>query len=79
MEISKTISVAKNQAYERPYKTRQQRRLAERRKADDSNDNAFLIKVAVVIGFILLVAVGFAMKGMADHQNASAPFPTSAE
>lgn len=67
MEISRTISVAKNQAYQRPYKSRQERRLAERRKADDSTDNAFLIKVAVLIGFLILVVVGFVVKGMSNH------------
>lgn len=79
MEISKTIFVAKNKAYERPYKSRQERRLADRRKADNSNDNAFLTRAAVVVGFILLMAVGFAIKGMSDRQNASAPFPISSE
>jgi len=76
MAITESISVTKKQAYKRPYKTRQQRRQADRLKADDSADSKYLIKVAAAIGLLLLLAIGFAIKGMADRENATATFPT---
>lgn len=78
MAITETISVTKKQAYKRPYKTRQQRRKADSMKSDESADSKYLMKVAVVIGFLLLLAIGFAIKGLAERESATAPFPTAA-
>ncbi|WP_197076742.1 hypothetical protein [Hymenobacter terrenus] len=52
--------------YQRPYKSRNQRREADRRKYDEANDQKFLWRVAGTIGLLLMVAVVFAVKGMAN-------------
>ena len=63
---------AQKGAYQRPYKTRRQRREVARRKHDENSDHKFLIRAAVVGGLLLLLAIGFALKGMADRQPADA-------
>ena len=55
---------AQKSAYQRPYKSRSQRRHIDRRKHDEANDYKFLIRVAVAIGLVAVVAIGFAIKGM---------------
>ncbi|UOQ98039.1 hypothetical protein MUN81_00770 [Hymenobacter sp. 5317J-9] len=77
MSYTTQAPAAKKTAYQRPYKTRSQRRLADRRKHDESADFKFLIKVAVGVGFLLLLAVGFAIKGMADSSDASPAVPVA--
>ncbi|MBJ6107584.1 hypothetical protein JAO73_01065 [Hymenobacter sp. BT523] len=73
MSYTTQASAAKKSAYQRPYKTRSQRRMADRRKHDETADFKFLVRVAVGIGLLLLLAVGFAIKGMADSSDVAAP------
>ena len=49
--------------YKRPYKSRQQRREADRRKHDETNDSKFLVRVAVGVAIVLAVALVFLLKG----------------
>ena len=62
--MSTTIEVSASQkvAYQRPYKTRSQRREIARRKHDENADHKFLVRVALVVGALLLIAVGIALK-----------------
>ena len=65
--MSKTVtsSVAQRTAYQRPYKTRQQRRETDRRKTDESaNDYKFLLRAGTGIAIVLALVLGFMMKGM---------------
>ena len=57
---------AQKSAYQRPYKSRSQRREIDRRKQDEANDYKFLIRVGVAIGLIAVIALGFAIKGLAE-------------
>lgn len=68
--MSSTIEVSASQksAYQRPYKTRSQRREIARRKHDENTDRKFLARVAMVAGALLLLAVGFALKGWPDRE-----------
>jgi hypothetical protein len=61
-------SVSQKAAYRRPYKTRKQRRLADRKKYDESSDRKFLFRVAGAIAILLAIALGFVVKGMMDHR-----------
>lgn len=58
------ISSARKSTYKRPYKSRRQRRERDRRKHDESKDQKFLLRVFVVVGVLLLIAVVFAVKGL---------------
>lgn len=60
------ISASEKSAYRRPYKTRGQRRETARRQHDERADHKFLVRAALVIGVVLLVAVGVAIKGLTD-------------
>jgi len=66
--MSSTTDVSANQksAYQRPYKTRSQRREIARRKHDEDADQKFLIRVALVVGVLLLVALGVVLKGSSE-------------
>lgn len=70
MPTTTEVPATSKGAYQRPYKTRSQRREIARRKHDENADYKFLIRAAVVVGALLLVAVGFAivstMGGSAD-------------
>ena len=77
MADTRTISVSKKTAYQRPYTSRRERRAANRRKTDEGTDVKFLMKVAAGIGLLLLIAVGFAIKGMAERDSATATFPAA--
>lgn len=66
MSYTTQAPVAKKQAYQRPYKSRAQRRQAARRKHDESGDLKFLVRVGIGVGLLLLVAVAFAIKGMTE-------------
>ncbi|GAA4038596.1 hypothetical protein GCM10022409_25180 [Hymenobacter glaciei] len=66
MSSTTEVSASHKSAYQRPYKTRSQRRELARRKHDENSDQKFLIRVAVVVGLVLLVALGIAMKGSSD-------------
>lgn len=72
--MSSTTEVSPNQksAYQRPYKSRRQRRELARRKHDENTDQKFLIRVAIVVGVLLLVAVGVALKGAIEPEAPSA-------
>ncbi len=56
-------------AYQRPYKTRLQRREQARRKHDENSDHKFLVRAAVGVGLLILLAIGFALRGLADRQE----------
>lgn len=51
--------------YQRPYKSRQQRREADRRKYDEVSDSQFLRRAAVALGLVVLLLAACVMKGMA--------------
>lgn len=55
-------------AYQRPYKTRGQRREIARRQHDENADYKFLIRVALVVGALVLVGLGVALKSWADRE-----------
>lgn len=63
--MSKTVttSMPSRTAYQRPYKNRQQRREADRRKNDESGDYKFLVRVGVGIVIVVALVLGFALKG----------------
>ncbi|WP_310393012.1 hypothetical protein [Hymenobacter sp.] len=65
-----TASASNKSAYQRPYKSRGQRREADRRKTDEARDYKFLIRAASVVGFLLVVALAFAVTGFVDRQDA---------
>ena len=69
--MSSITDVPSNQksAYQRPYKTRSERREIARRKHDENADHKFLVRVAMVAGVLLLIAVGAALKGWADRET----------
>jgi hypothetical protein len=66
MSYSTLIPMVKKSAFERPYKSRSQRREIDRRKHDEAKDYKFLVRVAIAVGLVLVVALGFAIKGVAD-------------
>ena len=61
--------LANKSAYSRPYKTRAQRRDDARRQHDETGDQRFLVRVSIAIGLLILVAIGFAVTGMADQKG----------
>ena len=63
-------------AYQRPYKSRQQRREAGRRKYDESGDHRFLLRLAGGVGLLVVVVLGFVLKGAFD---ADGPAPAVVE
>lgn len=65
-------AVAKKTAYQRPYKTRGQRREMSRRKHDDNTDHKFLIRMVVIIGLLVLVAVLFLVQNTPDDDSIEA-------
>ncbi len=79
MAITESFPVTKSKAYQRPYKSRQERRKAARNQVDDSSDHKFLLRVAVGLGLLVLLVIGFAVKGLADRDNATAAYPSAVE
>ena len=67
------VSASQKSAYQRPYKTRRQRREVARRQHAENTDQKFLIRVAIVVGVLLLLAVGVALKGAMEPETPSAP------
>ncbi|MET4074117.1 hypothetical protein [Hymenobacter sp. UYCo722] len=63
------VSASQKSAYQRPYKTRGQRREIARRKHDENTDQKFLVRVAVAAGLLLLLAVGIAVRSWADRDT----------
>ncbi|SFQ30654.1 hypothetical protein SAMN04515668_1808 [Hymenobacter arizonensis] len=61
--------MAKKSAFQRPYKSRSERREIDRRKHDEAKDYKFLIRVAIAIGLVLVVALGFAITGVVDNSG----------
>lgn len=72
MSSTTEVSASQKSAYQRPYKTRSQRREIARRRHDENTDRKFLIRVAVVAGALLLLVVGLGIKSWTDH-DADAP------
>ena len=65
MSKTTTPSLLSRRAYQRPYKTRQQRRENDRRKTDGSaNDYKFLLRAGAGIAIVLALVLGFVLKGM---------------
>lgn len=62
LHTSTFVPAAKKSAYQRPHKSRQQRREADRRKYDEASDRKFLIQAAIAAGLVLLVALTFVLK-----------------
>ncbi len=58
MSSTSNVSASSKTAYQRPYKTRGERREVARRKHDENTDRKFLIRLAFAIGAFLLIAVG---------------------
>jgi cell division septal protein FtsQ len=58
MSSTSNVSASPKTAYQRPYKTRGERREVARRKHDENTDRKFLIRLAFAIGAFLLIAVG---------------------
>ncbi|GAC1375923.1 MAG: hypothetical protein NVS3B25_01610 [Hymenobacter sp.] len=56
-------------AYQRPYKTRHERRDYDRRRHDEANDYKFLWRVVGIVGVLFAVALGFAIKGATDRDS----------
>ena len=63
------VSQANKSGYQRPYKSRSDRRKVDRRRYDENKDNKFLWRVAVGVGFLVMLALGFAIKGMIDRES----------
>ena len=78
MSSTTEVSASQKTGYQRPYKTRGQRRETARRKHDENADHKFLIRAALVMGVLLLVAVGIALKSWAEP-NADPPPATTAQ
>ncbi|MDQ2769048.1 MAG: hypothetical protein M3Y54_00930 [Bacteroidota bacterium] len=76
MPTTTDAPTASKGAYQRPYKTRSQRREDARRKHDENGDQKFLLRAAVVAGLLVLLALAFALKGFADRQQEA---PTAIE
>ena len=72
MSKTTTPSVPHRTAYQRPYKTRQQRREADRRKTDESQEHKFLLRAGGGIAIVLAVVLGFMLKGLMDRDKAPA-------
>ena len=68
------VSASQKPAYQRPYKTRGQRREIARHKHDENVDHKFLIRAVIAIGLLLLVAMGMVVKSWTDRvvENPSA-------
>ena len=70
MSKTATTPVSHPTAYQRPYKSRQQRREADRRKTDNSaNDYKFLLRVGTGIAIVLALVLGFVLKGMMGNDS----------
>ena len=72
MSKTTTSPVPHRTAYQRPYKTRQQRRETDRRKTGESDDHKFLLRAGGGIAIVLAVVLGFMLKGLMDRDKAPA-------
>jgi len=66
------VPATKKSTYQRPYKSRRQRRGADQHKYDEASDRKFLLRAAVAAGLVLTVALSFVLKGMMDSDANSA-------
>lgn len=73
MSSTTEFSASQKSAYQRPYKTRSQRRETARRKHDENADHKFLVRVALVAGALLLVVVGVALRSWTESETAALP------
>ena len=65
-------------AYQRPYKSRNQRREADRRKTDDVTNRRFLYKVFGGVALLVVLVLVFTFKGLTDRDSATPQYRTSA-
>jgi fructoselysine-6-P-deglycase FrlB-like protein len=75
MSNTVTASADKKSAYQRPYKTRNQRREIDRRKHDEAKDQKFLWRVFMGAGVMLAIALAFALKGVIEVSSKPVPTP----
>jgi hypothetical protein len=71
MPYTKPTPSSLKPAFQRPYQSRGQRREADRRKHDEANDFRFLMRAAIAVGLVIALAMGFALKGALDREDAS--------
>ena len=62
-----TSPATKKAAYQRPYKSRSQRREIDRRKYEEAKDYQFLKRAALAVGLLVVIALSFFVKGMIDQ------------
>ena len=67
------VSASQKSAYQRPSKTRGERREIARRKHDENADHKFLVRIAVAMGLLLLVALGIALKSSVEPESSVSP------
>jgi hypothetical protein len=73
MSNTTLASKPKKSAYQRPYKTRSERRKIARDKHGEVGDYKFLKRVGLGVGLLILVVLAFAFKGMLDREKAMPP------
>ncbi|HEX8348744.1 MAG TPA: hypothetical protein VF598_02170 [Hymenobacter sp.] len=59
----------KTLAYQRPYKSRSERRDANHREHEETKDQKFLMQMASAVAIVLMVALGIAVKGIMDKDD----------
>ena len=59
----------KTLAYQRPYKSRSERRDVNHREREETKDQKFLMQMASAVAIVLMVALGIAVKGIMDKDN----------
>jgi len=71
MPYTTDAAVSKKNTYQRPYKSRRQRRESSRRKYDESSDSKFLWRIFIAISIVILTILAFMYKGNADRETQS--------
>ena len=73
--MSNTVSspTTNKSAYKRPYKSRGQRREIDRRKYDKAKEHRFLRRGALIVGLLVIIVLGFVVKGMNDQESTQPP------
>jgi hypothetical protein len=72
------VPASQKTAYKRPYKTRNQRRVSDRNKYDESRDRKFLWWMAGAVVVLLVIVVGFMAQGMMERSAIeAAAMPTT--
>lgn len=77
MSNTVTARAEKKSAYQRPYKTRGERREIDRRKHDEAKDHKFLWRVFMGAGVLLAIALAFALRGASEVNPTPVPPPTA--